>query len=301
MHRIAPYYYIGEKMYCYDFRIAGLLLRVESQFLLNDLFELTNFKTKYCPSASPDAVYTLQLLPEDWTIRGSKIVEDQHSAVYQWQGEEHRYYFWSIFSDERYVLLRHQQDDFRNFCIYLQHEYLKRILPQFRLAAFFSLEQILLQHSGFMLHSSAIDYHGRGILFTAPSGTGKSTQADLWQRLEGAKIINGDRAIIRYQADQFWAYGSPYAGTSGVFTNLSVPIHAIVVLSQAKENTLCQLAPAMAFQKLFRESTAFSWDSNFIDILSGLLLELIDKIPVYHLACLPDAEAVAVLKNELFP
>lgn len=283
----------------YDFNIAGLLLRVGSQFKLGNLFDLTNFATDYVPAAQPDVEYTLQSLPPDWQTKGACIHEDRRNALYEWQDEIHRYYFWNVFSKDRYVLLRYKKQSPLAFSIYLQEDDLERILPQFRLSAFLAIEQVLMHHRGFILHASVVDWCGQGILFSAPSGTGKSTQADLWERLEGAQIINGDRATIRHQGTEFRVYGSPYAGTSGVYTNLSVPIKAIVVLSQGSKNTLQKLTPAMAFQKLYREATANLLDSQFMQELSDLLIELTAAVPVYHLSCLPNAEAVSILKTEL--
>lgn len=286
-------------MFYYDFEIAGLLLRVRSEFALHEFHELTHYRAEFRPQRHPDAQYTIQALPEDWEICGLRILEDRQNAIYQWQGEEHRYYFWNIFSQERFILLRYRLDDSHDYTIYLQAEDLTRILPQFRLSALFSPERLLLHHSAFQLHASVISWNGNGILFTAPSGTGKSTQADLWKRLEGAQILNGDRAIIRNENDKFRVYGSPYAGSSGIYTNHSVPIRAIVALSQASENSLRPLTAVAAFNQLYRESTVRYWDPEFVDVFSNLLLSLIERVPIYHLACRPDAGAVAILKEEL--
>ena len=86
------------------------------------------------------------------------------------------------------------------------------------------LETLLLQHQGLLLHASLINYAGRAIAFAGPSGVGKSTQADLWKKCLGAEIINGDRAVLRKNADHWIAYGSPYAGTSGIYKNNSAPL-----------------------------------------------------------------------------
>ena len=283
----------------YDFEIAGLLIRVESPFELNDLYELSHFHVTHTPSKEPDALYALDLLPKDWIVRGTKLAQDDHSAVYTHNGELHRYYFWNIYSKDRYVLLRRSSDSAKTNTIYLQEETLDRILPQFRLSAFLAPERLLLANQAFLLHAAVIEWQGRGILFTAPSGTGKSTQAALWAQLEGAKVINGDRAIIRRIADRYTVYGSPYAGTSGIYQNCAVPLQAIVVLSQAPQNTLQQLSPATAFRRILPQITALPWDADFMHTLTELLLEAVPRIDTYHLACLPNAEAVQILKTQL--
>ena len=286
-------------MFHYDFHIAGLLLRVTSRFSLPQLHELSAFQTEYDQDRLPDAQYRIDLLPDDWQILGNKIIDDCHTAIYQHQDEIHRYFYWNVYTNNRFVLLRHSRQAPTNCSIYLQSETLERILPQFRLSAFLAPERLFLRYNGFLLHASVIEVNGGGILFTAPSGTGKSTQASLWARLRGAQILNGDRAVIRHENGIFYAYGSPYAGTSGIYRNQRVPIRAIVVLSQSDTNKLSPLSSLSAFQMLYRETTTYAWDNEFVDQLSGLLLNLIEAVPVYSLACRPDEGAVSILEQEL--
>lgn len=285
-------------MNTYDFQIAGLYIRVRSPFPLTELFELSAFAAAYDPDKPPDAIYTLELLPENWTIKGEKLSENQRCAIFQWKNELHRYFHWSIYSQDRFILLRSVKGQ-PHYTIYLQEAFLHRILPQFRLASFLAPEELLLNHDAFLLHAAVVNWQDGAVLFTGPSGIGKSTQADLWARLEGAEIINGDRAIIRYSHDQFTAWGSPYAGTSRIYKNRGVPIRAIVCLSQAKTNTLYPLTGLNAFQNLLREATTAPWDPNFMSRLTDLLLKLSAQIPIYHLSCTPTADAVDILKEML--
>lgn len=114
------------------------------------------------------------------------------------------------------------------------------------------LEALLHQNQGLLLHASFIRWQGSGILFSAPSGTGKSTQANLWVQHQGAEVINGDRAALRQVGGRWQAFGLPYAGSSGVYRNESVPISALVVLRQGKENRLRSLTRGEAFARLFQ-------------------------------------------------
>lgn len=299
MLRITPYSFLQTMIYTYDFQIADLLIRVESLYELADLFELSNFQVHNAAHRPADALYCIENLPREWTVKGTKLSEDEHSAVYLSDGVIHRYYFWNVFTRDRYVLLTippKQSDPCR---IYLQEDTLHRILPQFRLSAFMLPERLLLKHNALFLHSSIIEHHGQGIVFSAPSGVGKSTQADLWHRLEGAEILNGDKTIIRNQNGCFLGYGSPYAGTSGIYKNKSVSIRAIVVLSQAKENSISRLSPSQAYRKLLSQVSALPWDPQFMTELTEQMLQIVKQIPVFHLACLPDSSAVDTLKAML--
>lgn len=162
------------------------------------------------------------------------------------------------------------------------------------------LEKLLLGYEGLILHASLVCWQGQGILFSAPSGTGKSTQASLWETHMGAKILNGDRAGIRY-ADGAWrAYGLPYAGSSRIFQNGSAPIRAIVVLKQGQENRIRPMGPMEALRALLPEFSAHRWDLAFMDKLLNVAAGLLRDVPVYCLECRPDSEAVQLLHNTLF-
>ena len=162
------------------------------------------------------------------------------------------------------------------------------------------MEDILLRHSGLLLHSSFIRCQGKAVLFSAPCGTGKSTQAELWEKYEGADIINGDRAGLRRLGCGWAAFGLPYAGSSGIYRNESAPLAAVILLRQAKENRLRKLKALEAFPDLYREITVHRWDRNFVSESTELLLQLLQEIPVYLLECRPDQEAVQLVRDEIF-
>lgn len=135
--------------------------------------------------------------------------------------------------------------------------------------------------------------------FTAPSGTGKSTQAKLWEQLQGAEIINGDRAALRKEDGVWKAWGLPYAGSSSIFRNENAPVRGIVVLRKGSENVLCRLRPVEAFKWIYSETVVRSWDASFRDTVAELLTDLSLSVPVWMLQCRPDHGAVEILKREL--
>lgn len=165
---------------------------------------------------------------------------------------------------------------------------------------FMGLERVLLQNQGLLLHASLINYKGKGIVFTAPSGTGKSTQAELWGKYRNAEIINGDRAGIRLFADkELRAYGSPLSGSSGIVKNQDTQLCAIVVLKQAEENRAKKMSEAEAFRAVYRETLMNTWDSWYMETMSELLINIVHCIPVFLLECRPDEGAVFELERVL--
>lgn len=159
------------------------------------------------------------------------------------------------------------------------------------------LETLLLEYEGLLLHASFIRWQGKGILFSAPSGTGKSTQADLWVKYENAEILNGDRAGLRRLDGRWTSFGLPLAGSSCIYRNENAPVEAVIALRQGKENRIRRLGPAEAFRFLYPEITVHQWDKQFVEKTSGLLLELLQDVPVYLLECRPDREAVQLLRE----
>lgn len=161
------------------------------------------------------------------------------------------------------------------------------------------IEDILIRHQALLLHSSVVKLGEHTVLFSGPSGIGKSTQAKLWETYLGAKVINGDRCVIRKKEDAFWGSGSPWSGTSGIYSNEQAPIKGIFILKQASENSVRRLG-IEAFKALYSQCIVNTWDRSFMEQLTELLTGLLEAVPVYELACRPDQEAVELAYQTLF-
>lgn len=161
------------------------------------------------------------------------------------------------------------------------------------------LPRRLLLHGGVILHASMIETEGGALLFTAKSQTGKSTQAELWRAHRGARILNGDRALLQRRNGAWYAMGSPYCGTSDYCEKAELPLAAVVQLSQAKENRVFRL-PAKKALAAFLEGSAYDpTDPGQTAAVMDLALAIFRDVPFYHLACLPDETAVACLEDVL--
>ena len=162
-----------------------------------------------------------------------------------------------------------------------------------------ALSQLMLNQNVLFFHSSFIDYKGKGILFSAPCGTGKSTQAFLWEKHRNARIINGDKAGVSLKDGVVYANGVPFCGTSNICKNVTVPLNAIVLLEQAKENQLTRLKGTQALQMLMK--------NIYLDMIApdeqrkcvDLLIDIMAEVPVYLLKCTPDEQAVETLEKVL--
>lgn len=151
-----------------------------------------------------------------------------------------------------------------------------------------------------ILHSSYIAWKGKGIVFSAPSGTGKSTQAELWRKHRpGTEIINGDRSILTCERGIPEVYGLPLCGSSEIAVNKRFPLGAVVVLRQAKTNTVRRLGVREAVSLIYSECGLSLWDrdaaANVLDVVS----EIAESVPVYCLSCLPHSSAVDAMERAL--
>ena len=151
-------------------------------------------------------------------------------------------------------------------------------------------------------HSSVIRYRGRGVLFLGESGTGKSTHTRLWrEHIPGAELLNDDSPIIRATDSEALVHGSPWSGKTPCYRNEHLPIAAIVRLSQAPHNRIRRLRPIEAIGALLPSAPpAFSHDERLQDDVCTLLSRVIESVPVYHLECLPDADAARLSCQTVF-
>lgn len=153
---------------------------------------------------------------------------------------------------------------------------------------------------GVFLHASLVDHKGEGILFTADSGVGKTTQAQLWEKYMDGRILNGDKAVLRWDGDVCRAWGSPWKGSSPYQVNEQTPLRGIVVLSQAKENTIRRLNPQEALALFLPHAFYPSWDPESTGSLMKNLDRILREIPVWALSCRPDREAVELTYNTVW-
>lgn len=162
-----------------------------------------------------------------------------------------------------------------------------------------SAEHLVLEEGGVVLHASYILHNGKAILFSAPSGTGKSTQADLWKNLRDARIINGDRAVIRIREGQALACGIPFAGSSEYCENVTAPLAAIVYLGQSPKTQISQLTGFRAFRRVWEGCSVNTWNRADVEAATKIVEDIIGRVPVYYLPCTPDETAVEALEGVL--
>lgn len=161
------------------------------------------------------------------------------------------------------------------------------------------LREILLRFQTVLLHASQVSYKNKGILFTAPSGSGKTTQARLWEQYKEAEIICNDRVLIRKCLDRYQTYGFPLDGSQPIHKNKSCELGAIVLLEQGKENHIQRLPVSSAVSRLMEQTVLDEWNAASRERTLLFWVDMVVTVPVYLLTCTPDVHAVETLREQL--
>ena len=171
-----------------------------------------------------------------------------------------------------------------------------------RFALWIGYGLVTLPHQTIAIHTSVIQYKGRTVLFLGESGTGKSTHTRLWrENIEEAVLLNDDSPIIRIVDGEVRAYGSPWSGKTPCYKQENYPLAACVRLSQAPYNKIQRLSIPQAYAALHPSCPPdFAYDQTLYDYVGGTIGKILSQVPIYHLACLPNAEAAQLSCRTVF-
>ena len=163
----------------------------------------------------------------------------------------------------------------------------------------FALEKHMIEKDSLILHCNYMVYNNHGILFSGPSGIGKSTQGNLWKRYRNASIKNGDKGLLLKDDGKWHVDGWPVCGSAEICENERHKIGAIVFLNQGKENIVTLLDKKSAIKKMISQITINYWNQDFVHKAFTLIEEICDNVNIYELTCTPDERAVEVLEKAL--
>ena len=222
-------------------------------------------------------------------IHGNLVYQNDERLIFDNDGLETRIHF---FNKEPYGIYREIKEN------EIQIEVISSKID-ILFIEMFALEKYLLKENAIILHSSFISYHHKGIVFTAPSGTGKSTQASLWQKYMNADIINGDRSILWYNEkdDCIYCCGLPFCGSSQINKNQIFTLHSIIFISQALNNHVAYVSKTYASTQLFKEISINQWNINAIDQSLDIINTITNKVQLLALECTISKESVDIVRE----
>ena len=278
--------------YC-QFETGIIVIGVETpeKLQVNDKFAafLTEGKT---PDITVKFDYT-----DEIAVSGEVIKSGDRALITR--GENCIFVYYHLEGSEEFYAMRKVADSEPTVHnIYIPEKYRGKIWTRlvFDLIDFGDIAE---QFGAVVFHSSFIEYNGEAILFTAPCGTGKSTQADLWEKFRNAEIINGDKSLLYVKDGVCCASGLPFSGSSGICKNKKMPVKAVVRLSQAKVNTISRLSGFGAYKAVYEGCYQSAITSVHNRVAGDIAEKFAVTVPVLSLACLPDSTAVDVLDDFL--
>ncbi len=153
-----------------------------------------------------------------------------------------------------------------------------------------------------LLHASVVRYQGKAYAFTAPSGTGKSTQVANWLRaIDGCDLINDDNPIIRMMPDgKPMLYGSPWSGKTPCYRNVETPLGAIIKIERADSDYTTPLSPLKAFSILITSCSSMKWDEEIHDRTCQTISAIVGSTKMMTLHCTPNTSSAIVCKDALY-
>ena len=139
-------------------------------------------------------------------------------------------------------------------------EYNKEAPGDIQLELFSLLHQVadeLVNYDTILVHGAAISYKGEAYVFSAPSGTGKTTHIYKWlNKLPNAFVVNGDKPFVKFTDidSKPIVYGSPWAGKENLYTNTMVPLKAIICMERADCNNIYEIGFEEAFLFILQQT-----------------------------------------------
>lgn len=282
----------------YSYDLCGLPIRIECAESLPVSGVLERFRGT--ESHHPAAVYRVRWYDGEPEIKGQRVV-NQWGYFVSAEEDEYTYFFNVGYTRNHYGILLRIDPQKAEYDLMLPEKHRELLQREgLDLASVLGQELLFIRNRRLLIHASFVGCSGRGILFTGPSGMGKSTQAGLWERYFGAEILNGDKTVLHVDGEQGTAWGSPYAGTSGIFRNESAPAAAIISLRQGKENTIRRLRGREALMELMPRMATAPWAGQWHLNAMDLAIQLVQQIPIYLLTCRPDRDAAELTKRTIF-
>ena len=163
------------------------------------------------------------------------------------------------------------------------------------LAVYRKLAQLLVQDDILLMHGAVVAVDGQAYLFTAKSGTGKTTHTRLWMQQFGdrAVMVNGDKPLLHGTNTGVTVYGTPWDGKEHLSRNIACPLKAVCILTRSETNHIERISPKEALTMLCQQSyrpaqpAALRKTLALVDLLSS-------NVPLYKLGCNMEPEAALV-------
>lgn len=150
------------------------------------------------------------------------------------------------------------------------------------LAVYRQIAENMVESDTLLFHGSVVSVDGIGYLFTAKSGTGKSTHTRLWREYFGkrAVMVNDDKPLLQVTENGVIVYGTPWDGKHHLSSNISVPLKAICILERAEQNHIEKITKSTAYPMLIQQSYR-SGNAEKMKKILKIINGISDKVSLY--------------------
>lgn len=269
----------------HKYQIAELLLGIEAE----DKYlhpELADFEI----SSSEEPQIWIHLIKDvpAGTDHGTLLIQSELIYIYE-NTDSYHIIYQSPLSSVYGCLLK---KDSKQATVYIKDEVLNHgieIMYSIRDTFFFYMQQ----YQRIAIHSASILYHDHVWLFSAPSGTGKSTHVNLWRKAGFSfRDFNGDVAVCYLSPEGLpLAAGLPWCGTSNIYQNEISPLGGVIFLRQGQHNTIQTSAPLEGVIQLTARCLTPSWNHDMMSKNLQICQAMAGKIVLGNLCCTPDITA----------
>lgn len=282
-----------------EIQLADLIIKINN-------YPFKNISEKMQPFVCKKSMETFDFLynvhPYDGIIekQGQLIFQNNIREIYKLEEKYIVYFHYRFHEDRNYNLYTIFDMGHRCAEVYVSNDFLQLAYGKDLFFASLDIDFILLWFQRIIMHASVVKYEDQAVLFSGPSGIGKSTQAELWKKYMNADILNGDRATLDVTREKVYVYGSPYAGSSHIYRNECAPVKAVVLLGQGEENRIGKLSGMKAYKEMFPRFSIARWDDKLFHESMDIISNVIEKTPIYKLICTPDERAVRLVYDTLY-
>ena len=213
----------------------------------------------FCLAVAGHSFYIHTLYEETWHLCGKYIVEGPTEK--------------EIYITEEDI--EEERKKTNPIDVNLQNDYLET------LAVYRKIAEAILEYDTFLMHGAVVAYENSAYMFTATSGTGKTTHIRLWlKNLKDAYVVNGDKPLIRMTGDEAIACGTPWQGKEKLGGNCMVPLKAIVLMERGENNKIEEITFEKALSFLLRQ-TYMPEDVEKMKKTLALVAKLKDGVKFY--------------------
>ena len=153
----------------------------------------------------------------------------------------------------------------------------------------------LIERDVLMMHGSTVSVDGKGYLFTAKCGTGKSTHTRFWREVFGSRVVmvNDDKPFVAVTPEKILVCGAPWSGKHGLHSNISVPLQGICILERGVENRIRRIGAEEARDMLLHQSYCPA-EPEKQEVFQNCMEEVLRRVPLWKMECTKDPQAAQV-------